>query len=85
MVDCFDALTSDRPYRPRLTDSEAIEILIERKGTLYDPLIVDTFVHVSTEITLDTPAFAVPNKLSRKLRTPCSRRQAWSHERNWRT
>ena len=29
VVDCYDALTSDRPYRPRLTDSEAIKILIE--------------------------------------------------------
>jgi putative nucleotidyltransferase with HDIG domain len=46
VVDCFDALTSDRPYRPRLADTEALEILIERKGTLYDPLIVDTFVRV---------------------------------------
>jgi diguanylate cyclase (GGDEF)-like protein/putative nucleotidyltransferase with HDIG domain len=62
VVDCFDALTSDRPYRQRLTDSEALEILIERKGTLYDPLIVDTFVRVHTEITLDTSAFAVPKQ-----------------------
>ena len=27
VVDCFDALTSDRPYRPRLPDSEALQIL----------------------------------------------------------
>lgn len=45
VVDCFDALTSDRPYRPRLSDAQAVEILIQRRGTMYDPLIVDTFVH----------------------------------------
>ncbi len=43
VVDCFDALTSDRPYRPRMTDAEAMTILLQRRGTMYDPLVVDTF------------------------------------------
>jgi putative nucleotidyltransferase with HDIG domain len=51
VVDCFDALTSDRPYRPRLSDQEALDILIERRGTMYDPLVVDTFVRVHKEIS----------------------------------
>jgi putative nucleotidyltransferase with HDIG domain len=46
VVDCFDALTSDRPYRPRLSDSEALNILMQRRGGMYDPLVVDTFVKV---------------------------------------
>jgi diguanylate cyclase (GGDEF)-like protein/putative nucleotidyltransferase with HDIG domain len=50
VVDCFDALTSDRPYRPRLSNEEAIKILLERRGNMYDPLIVDTFVRVHDEI-----------------------------------
>jgi putative nucleotidyltransferase with HDIG domain len=50
VVDCFDALTSDRPYRPRLSDAEAIEILLERRGTMYDPLIVDAFIGVYKDI-----------------------------------
>ena len=50
VVDCFDALTSDRPYRPRLADDEAIKILLERRGTMYDPLVVDTFIAVHEEI-----------------------------------
>jgi putative nucleotidyltransferase with HDIG domain len=50
VVDCFDALTSDRPYRPALSDEEALRILAERRGTMYDPLIVDTFAQVYTEI-----------------------------------
>src|SRR5262245_26990724 len=48
VVDCFDALTSDRPYRPRLTDAEAIEILKSRKGSMYDPLVVDAFLTINT-------------------------------------
>ena len=43
VVDCFDALTSDRPYRKRMTDEEALAILHERRGTMYDPLVVDVF------------------------------------------
>ena len=50
VVDCFDALTSDRPYRPRLSVEEAISVLLERRGSMYDPLIIDTFVRVHEEI-----------------------------------
>lgn len=44
VVDCFDALTSDRPYRPKMTSAEAIAIVFERSGTMYDPRVVATFV-----------------------------------------
>src|SRR5439155_3762241 len=44
VVDCFDALTSDRPYRPALSDAQALAILQERRGRMYDRLVVDTFV-----------------------------------------
>ena len=50
VVDCFDALTSDRPYRPRLSDKEALRILLERRGSMYDPLVVDTFIRVHDAI-----------------------------------
>jgi putative nucleotidyltransferase with HDIG domain len=59
VVDCFDALTSDRPYRPRLTNDEALRILLERRGSMYDPLIVDTFARVHSEIGPD-PAPSLP-------------------------
>lgn len=44
VVDCFDALNSDRPYRPRLSVPEAFAILRERRGSMYDPLVVDKFL-----------------------------------------
>jgi GAF domain-containing protein len=43
-VDCFDALTSDRPYRRKLSDEDAIRILEERSGSMYDPAVVTAFV-----------------------------------------
>jgi putative nucleotidyltransferase with HDIG domain len=50
VVDCFDALNSDRPYRPRLEPQEAFDILKERRATMYDPLVVDTFIAAYPEI-----------------------------------
>src|SRR5204862_1135293 len=44
VVDCFDALTSDRPYRGRMTQRQAIDIILARRGTQYDPQVVDAFV-----------------------------------------
>ena len=75
VVDCFDALTSDRPYRSRLSDFEAITILQDRRGTMYDPLVVDTFIAMqrsnptlmvrmladepSSQVDLATPALRI--------------------------
>src|SRR5437870_8336865 len=43
VVDCFDALTSDRPYRRRMTEADALQIIVDRRGTMYDPVVVDAF------------------------------------------
>lgn len=52
VVDCFDALTSDRPYRPRLSVDDAIAVLVQRRGNMYDPLIVDKFIEAQQELSL---------------------------------
>jgi diguanylate cyclase (GGDEF)-like protein/putative nucleotidyltransferase with HDIG domain len=61
VVDCFDALTSDRPYRPRLPDEDALAILMERRGSMYDPLIVDTFLRVHSAIPRELPRQGPPS------------------------
>lgn len=50
VVDCYDALVSDRPYRRRMTEEAALRIVLERRGTMYDPLVVDTFARVYQRI-----------------------------------
>lgn len=50
VVDCFDALTSDRPYRRALTDEDAIAMLLADRGLAYDPIVVDAFARVYTEL-----------------------------------
>jgi len=66
VVDCFDALTSDRPYRPRLSSDEAFAIIQQRTGSMYDPLVVDTFVAVHADIA---PAARLAGEQARSLTT----------------
>lgn len=57
VVDCYDALTSHRPYRQPLTHAEAIAMIVARRGTRYDPAILDAFVRVVQRIrTAEAPA-----------------------------
>ncbi|MEZ5290764.1 MAG: HD domain-containing protein [Vicinamibacterales bacterium] len=79
VVDCYDALTSHRPYRPALSASQALEILTQRRGKMYDPLVVDAFVRehasLSTQaelqdfptVLLATQADATPEPIDDKL------------------
>ena len=58
VVDCFDALTSHRPYRPRLEDRDALKIILERRGSMYDPRVVDAFVEMHEAFASDVAASA---------------------------
>jgi len=44
VADVFDALLSDRPYRPALPIAEAIEIVTAARGSQFDPVIVDILI-----------------------------------------
>ena len=47
IVDCFDALTTKRPYRDALSDEEAIRIMQEEtERGLWDPEIMDVFLAI---------------------------------------
>jgi putative nucleotidyltransferase with HDIG domain len=56
VVDCFDALTSDRPYRPKLSDEIALKMIRDGRGSMYDPDIVDAFIRIYPAIAAETPA-----------------------------
>jgi len=42
--DVYDALVSDRPYKQAFSHERAAEIILEGKGSHFDPLIVDVFL-----------------------------------------
>ena len=44
VADSFDAMTSNRPYRRALSTFQAIQILLEGRGTQWDPQVVTAFV-----------------------------------------
>ena len=44
VADAYDAMTSDRVYRRRLTDEEAMSELVRCAGTQFDPAIVAAFM-----------------------------------------
>jgi putative two-component system response regulator len=46
VVDSFDAMTSDRPYRLALSLDETVRRLLEGAGSQWDPDIVSVFVRV---------------------------------------
>lgn len=43
VADVFDAMTSDRPYRPRWQPSDALDHLQAGSGLLFDPVAVEAF------------------------------------------
>jgi HD-GYP domain-containing protein (c-di-GMP phosphodiesterase class II) len=47
VIDAFDAMTSNRPYRPGLPFEEAINRLVLGKATQFDPNVVDCFVQIA--------------------------------------
>ncbi|NSW77286.1 MAG: HD domain-containing protein [Candidatus Atribacteria bacterium] len=48
VVDAFEAMTSDRPYKRALSIEEAIEELKRCRGTQFDPLVADIMVSILT-------------------------------------
>jgi diguanylate cyclase (GGDEF)-like protein len=44
VVDCFDAVREDRPYRRGLTREQACKLLIGQRGKHFDPRVVDIFL-----------------------------------------
>ncbi|MDD5492099.1 MAG: HD domain-containing protein [bacterium] len=49
VADVVEAMASDRPYRPALSMSEALQHISQNKGTLYDPAVVDACIKVVSQ------------------------------------
>jgi putative two-component system response regulator len=44
VVDVYDALTSDRPYRPALSHDRALALMSTGRGTQFDAAVLDAFL-----------------------------------------
>lgn len=43
VADVFDALCSERPYKPSFPVRKCLEIMLSERGTRFDPIVVDAF------------------------------------------
>ncbi|MDR0862071.1 MAG: response regulator [Oscillospiraceae bacterium] len=50
IVDVYDALVNQRVYKPAFSHDEAVNIIVEGKGTQFDPVLVEVFLDVVNEI-----------------------------------
>jgi len=54
VVDVWDALTSDRPYRRAWSNEQALKYLKDQKGKHFDPRVVDAFLAFLSDESLST-------------------------------
>jgi len=65
IIDVYDALVSERPYKKTFTHEEAMDIIVNDSGKHFDPLIANVFKDVSVQIEAAREKYyhieAVPN------------------------
>jgi putative two-component system response regulator len=50
IVDVYDALTSDRPYRKAIQEDQVLKMMLAEQGRQFDPVLLPTFFTVLEEI-----------------------------------
>lgn len=50
IADVFDAITSKRSYKDKISEERAFEIIEQSKGTHFDPILVNVFMEIKDEI-----------------------------------
>jgi putative two-component system response regulator len=50
VVDVFDAMTTDRPYRPAFQPEAALRVMREGRGSHFDPRLLDLFLSRQDEV-----------------------------------
>jgi putative nucleotidyltransferase with HDIG domain len=66
IADTFDAITTDRPYRPRQTDEAARKEISAWSGRQFDPRIVEVFL-------------SMPDHIWDELRRDCAQKGRFTH------
>jgi len=56
VVDVFDALTHDRPYRPAWSVERTLDMIVRGVGTAFDPKVVAAFLATDVAAQADLPA-----------------------------
>ncbi len=66
VVDTFDALTSDRPYRAAFSVEQAVEVIRKARGSQLDPEVAEVFADLCSERVehwpIDDPGLGHPDE-----------------------
>lgn len=58
VADVYDALISARVYKPAFSHEKAVAIILDGKGTHFDPDMVDAFAEVADQFNLIAQKFS---------------------------
>jgi putative two-component system response regulator len=50
IADVYDALISERPYKKAFSREDAVKILMEGRGTQFDPVLIDLFLKICNKL-----------------------------------
>ena len=56
IVDCYEALTTNRPHRPRYTRDEALELMRGEQRRTFDPALLEVFFEIIDSVEGTLPA-----------------------------
>jgi putative nucleotidyltransferase with HDIG domain len=73
IVDCYDALVSDRPYRRALPHECAVTMIAEQRSIRFDPVITDLFLRIVERLRIA--------RAREHGQTPERRPAVWPHAR----
>jgi diguanylate cyclase (GGDEF)-like protein/putative nucleotidyltransferase with HDIG domain len=63
VVDCFDSVREDRPFRPGMSRADAIDLLRGDAGAQFDPRIIDLFIEHLPVFELEIAARGLADQL----------------------
>jgi putative two-component system response regulator len=72
VADVYDALRSKRIYRPAFSHEKSMEIILEGRGTQFDPDVVDAFVRIEGRIREVSGGYAGYEDAPPKIETHAS-------------
>ena len=52
LVDVYDALVSERPYKKPFAEDEAVNIILEGSGSQFDPTLMSVFISIKDQFTI---------------------------------
>ena len=64
IADCYDALTSDRPYRRAISHATAMTMLSDRCGSMFDPVMIEAFLPIAEGLRPVSAVYRGPPRLT---------------------